>query len=472
MLSEKIRFLLTLLLLSGCAGMPDLDLSVQNETTLATKIEARTDDAEEFSSGRMYTTGTDLELSVDRLKQTIGLRFADLAIPQGAIIENAYIGLAAAATESGLMSLNLYAHATDDAKTFTTAFRNISSRPLTRARATWSPAAWQKGSARRTSDLKTVVQEVVNRPGWQSGNALAVIIKPRALPRRTAVSFDGSARRAPILYVTYSVSSSPPEPTAPPSSPVPSSWNLVFEDTFGGNNLDTSKWNTSYHFWRQPDGGSTNEGNRELQWYLPNNVSVGGGTAKLTAKKGSYRAPTGKTYGYTSGILSSHRKFEFTYGYIETRMKIPAGQGLWPASWTLPIPDSNPEWPPEIDMMEILGHEPAKVHFNLHYLRDGRHTTAPKSYSGADLSAEFHTYGCLWEPGRLVFYLDGVERHRIEGSAVPTQPMYLLLNLAVGGNWPGAPDTSTLFPADFDIDYIRVMQNPSSNSPLASAPKP
>jgi beta-glucanase (GH16 family) len=102
---------------------------------------------------------------------------------------------------------------------------------------------------------------------------------------------------------------------------------LVFSDEFSGSKLDRAKWNTSYHFWRQPDGGSTNEGNRELQWYLPDNVAVSNGVAKLTARQRSYRAPTGKRYAYTSGILSSHHKFQFTYGYIEARMRIPQGRG-------------------------------------------------------------------------------------------------------------------------------------------------
>lgn len=234
-----------------------------------------------------------------------------------------------------------------------------------------------------------------------------------------------------------------------------------------GAGLDTAKWNTSYHFWHQPDGGSTNERNNELQWYLPGNVSVENGAAKLTARAGRHRAPTGKSYSYTSGILSSHGKFEFMYGHLEVRMKVPAGRGLWPAFWTLPTPNTSPEWPPEIDIMEVLGHQPTKVHFNLHYLENKRHTTVSGSYSGPDLSASLHTYGCLWEPGRLVFYLDGVEHHRIEGASVPAQPMYLLVNLAVGGDWPGAPNGNTLFPADLDVDYVRVMQNQQPGGTLA-----
>jgi len=232
----------------------------------------------------------------------------------------------------------------------------------------------------------------------------------------------------------------------------------IFSDEFSGTKLNTAKWNTTYHFWRQPDGGSTNEGNRELQWYLPGNVSVSNGVAKLTARKRAYQAPTGKRYAYTSGILSSHRKFDFTYGYMEARMRVPEGKGLWSAFWTLPIPGANPQSKPEIDVMEFLGHQPNRVHFNLHYLNKNRqHRQAKDHHTGTkNLSRGWHVYAVRWGPKRLIFYVDGVERHRVEGSMVPSRRMYLLLNLAVGGTWPGAPNRDTSFPSSLEIDYVRV----------------
>jgi beta-glucanase (GH16 family) len=233
---------------------------------------------------------------------------------------------------------------------------------------------------------------------------------------------------------------------------------LIFADEFSGRRLDTSKWNTSYHFWKQPDGGSTNEGNRELQWYLPRNVTVSHGKAKLTARKHIYRAPTGKRYAYTSGLLSSHRKFQFTYGYIEARVKVPPGKGLWSAFWMLPIPGSRPESKPEVDIMEFLGHQVNRVHFNLHYLnKDRQHRQVKDEHTAKTSFAKgWHTYAVRWQPKSLIFYIDGVEYHRVEGAKVPSKRMYLLLNLAVGGHWPGAPNKTTAFPSSLDIDYVRV----------------
>ena len=261
-----------------------------------------------------------------------------------------------------------------------------------------------------------------------------------------------------ILVLLGACSVEPPPDLRDELTPQVAGMKLVFSDEFSGSKLDRTKWNTSYHFWRQPDGGSTNEGNRELQWYLPDNVSVSNGVAKLTARQHSYRAPTGKRYAYTSGILSSHHKFQFTYGYIEARMRIPQGRGLWPAFWTLPIPGAVPQSKPEIDIMEVLGQQPKTVHFNLHYLNaEGRHRQAKHHYtSGQNLAQGWHTYAVRWEPERLIFYLDGVERHRVEGPMVPSKKMYLLLNLAVGGDWPGAPNGATPFPGSLAVDYVRV----------------
>lgn len=124
----------------------------------------------------MNTTSTQLKLSFGTTQQRVGLRFADLDIPQGATIESAYIAMTAGAHSAGVVALTLNAQAADHAATFSTARRDISSRALTRAQASWRPLAWRKGDIRRTGDLSALVQEVVDRPGWQGGNALAFVI--------------------------------------------------------------------------------------------------------------------------------------------------------------------------------------------------------------------------------------------------------------------------------------------------------
>lgn len=235
--------------------------------------------------------------------------------------------------------------------------------------------------------------------------------------------------------------------------PIPN--NLIFSDDFEGINLDsTSKWNVSY-FW--DNQGSTNPGNNELEWYLPANVSVENGYLKLTAKKELVNASDGKTYPYTSGIVTTDKKFSFLYGHMEMKAKIPAGKGIWPAFWTLPMDHS---WPPEIDAMEILGDNPFKVYMTVHFYRN---STAKGSgggvYTGPDYSKDFHIFGVNWQPDSVTWYIDGIQRAQYGNKKfIPNKSMYLLANLAVGGDWPGSPDANTVFPASMHIDYIKVFK--------------
>jgi beta-glucanase (GH16 family) len=249
-------------------------------------------------------------------------------------------------------------------------------------------------------------------------------------------------------------------------------WNVIFHDDFDGQSLDTSKWVTCYwwkdHWWK--DDGCTNEANDELQWYQQDDVLVYDGTLKLRAQRRTTHTDTfGKTYQYTSGIINSGRigedtsipaKFVFQYGYAEIRAKIPKGQGLWPGFWLLP---ANHDSKPEIDVMEILGHEPRITRMSLHYRNiDGSDGKAWEEWKGQDFSADWHTFAVDWQPEAIIWYVDGIERWRYtDRSRIPRSPMYLLVNLAVGGEWPGPPDASTPFPSYYQIDYIqvRVRQN-------------
>jgi beta-glucanase (GH16 family) len=150
-------------------------------------------------------------------------------------------------------------------------------------------------------------------------------------------------------------------------------------------------------------------------------------------------------------------RFAFQYGYVEMRARVPAGQGLWSALWLLP---SDQESKPEIDIMEVLGHEPETVQVHLHTSDgDGRRVSRGQALPVADLSTGWHTYALNWRPDALVWFVDGQERWRVTDPAeIPTEPMYLLANLAVGGDWPGSPDETTSFPNWYEIDYVRVWQ--------------
>ena len=178
-----------------------------NQTTIQSRVSAPSDDAEEQLSGRVLVGSSDLELSLDGVtSQVVGIRFTDLKIPAGAYIQDAYIQFQADEKDSEATSLTIRAQAIDDAPTFRSTIRNISSRDTTSASADWSPEAWtttgQAGVDQRTSDLSAVVQEIVDRPGWWSGNAMAFIVTGSG--RRVAESFNGKSEAAPLLVVEYS----------------------------------------------------------------------------------------------------------------------------------------------------------------------------------------------------------------------------------------------------------------------------
>lgn len=238
-------------------------------------------------------------------------------------------------------------------------------------------------------------------------------------------------------------------------------WDLIFSDEFDGSALDTDKWVTCYWWDRN---GCTNLGNRELEWYMPENVRVDNGVLRLIAEKKTTYASDGRTYLYTSGMITTGRaiddttipaKFAFQYGFAEIRAKVPAGKGLWPAFWFLPITHQSK---PEIDVLEILGDETSITHMTYHYLNAaGGRERKDREYRGPDFSAGWHTFAVEWQPDVIIWYVDGVERSRFtETEYISAEPMYLLVNLAVGGNWPGAPDSNTVFPSEYLVDYVRV----------------
>jgi beta-glucanase (GH16 family) len=246
-----------------------------------------------------------------------------------------------------------------------------------------------------------------------------------------------------------------------PSNPVGQTgkWHLIFHDEFDGDALDTSKWVTCYWWDNQ---GCTNEGNNNLNWYQSGNVGVQDGKLILRAKEETVTAPDGKTYSYTSGMVTTGRdsfelsvdpKATFQNVYVEMRAKVPRGQGLWPAFWLLP---ADQESRPEIDVMEILGDNPNEVHMNFHYLDErGDANSAGYTWKSSKPLNGWHVFANDWQPELLTWYIDGVKHSHLH-EYIPDEPMYLIANLAVGGDWPGSPDASTTFPSDFEIDYIRV----------------
>ena len=240
-------------------------------------------------------------------------------------------------------------------------------------------------------------------------------------------------------------------------------WKLVFQDDFTGHALDEKVWRTC--FWWATTTCSI-EPNRELELYNPRDVSVGGGVLRLRARKNSMVGWNGKTYAYTSGMVMTGGRaadgppgFAFEYGKAVARVKVPNGAGLLPAFWLLPA-SGAPR--PEVDAMEILGSSTNVDRMHVHYVgAGGRPAATGANWTGPDFSAGWHTFAVDWEPKAIVFSVDGVARWRVTNSAaIPKQKMYVLLTLAVGGDFPGAPSASTPFPSYLQVDYVRVWQHP------------
>ena len=248
------------------------------------------------------------------------------------------------------------------------------------------------------------------------------------------------------------------EPSAGASAGVPDGHRLVFSDEFRGGAIDGSKWNTRYRW--GPDWII----NAERQYYVDvQNRPIGRSPFELDGERLTIKAERtpdelrGAANGqpWLSGAMTTHGKFSMRYGYVEMRARFPAGQGLWPAFWLLH--EGNDGAKPEIDVVEFVGKRTDRVYQTYHYFENYVLRSTPSfEVGGQDFSADFHTYGMRWEPGRITWYVDGRETHRHESGNVSSENMYLLVNLAVGGVWNGEPDAGTPSPARYVIDWIRA----------------
>jgi beta-glucanase (GH16 family) len=258
----------------------------------------------------------------------------------------------------------------------------------------------------------------------------------------------------------------------PPGNPT--TWQIQFDDEFNGTSLDTTKWN--YCYYGGPATGCTG-GNGEMEWYVPSAVSVQSGLLWVQANNQPVQDAKGNTHQYTSGLIQTAGKFDFLYGYMEARFKVPAGQALWPAFWALPLHQENtvnpslPD-PTELDAMEILGQLPNQINMVVHYTNQYGYALSNDNdavWNGPDFSAAYHTVGLDWEPTALTWYVDGVARLRLTNTAmIPRKEMYIILDLAVGGNWPGAPDATTPFPSNFSVDWVRVWKHVIATTPTVT----
>jgi beta-glucanase (GH16 family) len=244
-------------------------------------------------------------------------------------------------------------------------------------------------------------------------------------------------------------------------------WQLVWSDEFNGpdgSGVDTTKWTALT--------GGDGWGNQEREYYtsdLANAQQMGGNLVITATTAGASAHPC--WYGtclYTSARLQTMGHFDQTYGRFEARIKIPEGQGLWPAFWMLGSDIGSVSWPAcgEIDIMENIGREPGTDHGSMHgpgYSGGNALTASIVLPGGAKLGDDFHLYAVEWDVGVVRFYLDDTLYETRTPADLPAgttwvfdKPFFLLLNVAVGGSWPGDPDATTVFPQTMLVDYVRV----------------
>jgi beta-glucanase (GH16 family) len=247
-------------------------------------------------------------------------------------------------------------------------------------------------------------------------------------------------------------------------------WTLVWSDEFNGPDgapPDPQKWTAIV------DGSGL--GNNELEYYTSRleNVYQSHGNLTIVARKEHYIGADGITREFTSARLQTLGHFAQQYGRFEARIKIPGGQGIWPAFWMLGSDIAANPWPAcgEIDIMENVGYEPGKVHGTLHgplYFGENPLTGAYKLPDDKRLSDDYHTYAVEWDASEIRFYIDDHLYETQTPDSIPgskrwvfDRPFFVILNLAVGGNWPRYPDDTTKFPVTMLVDYVRVYKENS-----------
>ena len=242
--------------------------------------------------------------------------------------------------------------------------------------------------------------------------------------------------------------------------------NLVWQDNFDVDGApNASNW--KFELGNGADQGIPGWGNNELQYYTdrPENIKVENGNLVITARKENFSGS-----GFTSARILTKGLFQQKYGRFEARIKLPWGQGLWPAFWMLGDDNNGAlSWPQigEIDIMENRGNEPTITHGSIHGPGYSAGNAVTKSYDlNQRLDTQFHVYGIEWGPNYINYYVDDVLYNQITPSDLPDgtnwvfndREFYIILNVAVGGSFAGAPNAQTVFPQTMEVDYVRVYQ--------------
>jgi beta-glucanase (GH16 family) len=323
------------------------------------------------------------------------------------------------------------------------------------------------------------MERVVMRPVRREEKSMRgilhlIVLSGLFLLHGEAARADGSAAAAEN---TASPQATPPDgirpgtnpalPAAAPIIPGAPEWKMTWSDEFDAPDNsppDSTKWVL--------ETGGGGWGNNELQTYTSRlaNVHIEQGSLVITALRETFTGADGIARNFTSARLKTEGRFEQRYGRFEARLRVPHGQGLWPAFWMLGNDFRAAGWPicGEIDIMENIGKEPATVHGTIHgpgYSGGSGIGAACSLPEGEPFSDGFHVFGVEWEPEAIRWKVDGVLHKTWTPADLPTgtkwvfnHPFFMLLNVAVGGNWPGNPDATTVFPQKMVVDYVRVYE--------------
>ena len=291
-----------------------------------------------------------------------------------------------------------------------------------------------------------------------SASSETTVAETSAAETTAATTVETEATEAPTP--------TPLPPIEDPDITPPEGYYLVWHDEFDGDELDASSWVQEYH---RPGWV-----NNELQTYVQDgeNIFVEDGDLVIQPMMGTN--DNGRAF-YTSGRINTYHLHAFTYGRVEARIRVPSGQGFLPAFWMMSDDESYGTWPKsgEIDIMEILGSDTDRLYGTLHYGNPHQQNQGIYDLASGDFASEYHVFAIEWEPGEIRWYCDGDMYYStnfwysaMDGQdpnpypAPFDQPFYIILNVAVGGNWPGDPDETALFDesSQMRVDYVRVFQ--------------
>ena len=244
-------------------------------------------------------------------------------------------------------------------------------------------------------------------------------------------------------------------------SSTPPPWQLVWSEEFAGTTLDATKWSVD-------TGDSFGTGQQDYDTARPQNITVSNGQLSLTAQSESYDGAS-----YTSGRIETSNKFTQAYGRFEASIQIPQGQGMWPAFWLLGDDFATDGWPQcgEIDIMENRGADPTTVIGSLHGPGGNNVSVGYQQPGAASFSGGFHQYAVEWEPGVVRWYVDGQLYNTVSADTLPDSepwvfdhPFFIVLDLAVGGQFGGNVNASTTFPQSMLVDYVHVYARPGEST--------